>query len=662
MSLLNTGVTALSTAQLGIAAAQHNIANANTPGYSRQATMQATNAAMFSGAGFVGQGVHVETIMRSYSAVLNNQVYTAQSKSSELDAYYTMIARIDNLLADENSGISPVLAGFFQGVQDVAANPALVSARQSMVSAAQTLASRFQILDNRLAQLAEETNVQIKDSINLVNTYSAQIADLNGKILNLTSSGHQPNDLLDQRDQLVLELNKLVRTSIVQDSDGNINVFIGLGQQVVVGNQSIPLEARPSEADPEQWVIAQKGVNGLELPSSYFDGGSIGGLLSFRNDALNQAFNTLGQLAASIALTVNAQQQLGQDLLGNKEGDADFVSSFFKTSNPKAIENAKNAGSGSVAAFEFLPPTLSTDGNYYTQLTASDYEVRFGAGGNFTVTRLSDKQVVASGMEGTPVEFDGLRLDFSSGHANGDRYLLQPTREIGRNISVTQEIAGDVRKIAAAAPLRTSAGNNVGDAQISAGEIVSGAYSMAAFPLTLTYDEGSGTLTASSTPGSVLVNGTAVPFPFFPIPYNSGDEITIDGFSFTITGSPAQGDTFSIDPNTGGVADSRNMVKIGALQTAQTMDGDGTRGLSTFQVAYAQLVSDIGSKTKAALVSGEAQGIVLEQATEARNAVAGVNLDEEWANIMQYQLSYQAAARMMDTVSKLFDTLLTIGR
>jgi flagellar hook-associated protein 1 FlgK len=651
MSLLNTGVTALSTAQLGIASAQHNIANANTAGYSRQAIMQATNAAMFSGSGFVGQGVHVETVMRSYSAVLNKQVYTAQSKSSELDTYHTMIARIDNLLADANSGISPVLAGFFQGAQDVAANPALTSARQSMTSAAQTLANRFQILDNRLTQLAEETNVQLRDSIHLVNTYSAQIADLNGKILNLSASGHQPNDLLDQRDQLVLELNKLTRVSTIQDSDGNINVFVGMGQQVVVGNMSVPLEARPSKADPEHYVIAQKGVNGMELPTNYFDGGSIGGLLSFRNEALNQAASALGQLAASIALTVNAQQALGQDLLGNIKGDADFVADFFKISLPKAVANAKNTGAGGVDSFTFLPPTMSPDGNYYTQLTASDYEVKFTAGGNFTVTRLSDKQVVVpSGVPGAAEEFDGLRLKFSTGHANGDTYLLQPTREVGRNISVNQDIAGDVRKIAAASPIRTATGNNAGDAQISAGEIVDAAYSVPTLPITLTYNSTSGMLNASSS-----VSG-------FPTSYISGNEIIINGFAFKITGSPADGDTFTLGANTGGVADARNISRIGALQTAQTMNGDATHGVSTFQVSYAQLVSDIGSKTKAALVSGEAQTMALEQAMEARNAVAGVNLDEEWANIMQYQLSYQAAARMMDTVAKLFDTLLTIGR
>ncbi|WP_026687837.1 flagellar hook-associated protein FlgK [Azovibrio restrictus] len=661
MSLLNTGVTAIATAQLGLATTQHNIANANTAGYSRQSIMQATNIAMVTGAGSIGQGVHVSTIVRSYSAVLQSQVNSAQSKSSELDTYYGMISRIDNLLADSSSGMSPVLAGFFQGVQDVATNPSLVSARQSMVSSAQALVTRFQTLENRLSQLYEETNTQVKDTVGLINTYSSQIANLNEKIVALSTTGNTPNDLLDQRDQMVLELNKLVRVSTVQDSQGAYNVFAGNGQQLVVGNQVVPLEVRPSASDPERYVVAQQG-SAAELPDSYLDGGSLGGFLSFRTEALDQAANALGQMAASLALTVNAQQALGQDLLGNVSGDAAFVSEFFKIGSPKSVENSMNTGTGGVASFEFQDPQVSSSGNYYTQITTSDYEVRFAAGGSFEITRVNDGAVVATGTEGTAVNFDGLTLDFSAGHAAGDTYLLQPTREIARNITVNQEISGDVRKIAAAAPIRTAAATgNVGTATITAGSVVGSPYQIPA--LSLEYVAGTNSLRGFAPGTTVNVDGTnyAIAAATDEIPYTSGATITIDNFAFSISGTPAGGDRFLVEANTGGTADARNIVKIGALQTAQTMNGDGTKGVSTFQVSYAQLVSDIGTKTKTALVNGTAQATVLEQAVAARDAVSGVNLDEEAANLIKYQQAYQAAARMMDTVSKLFDTLLSIG-
>jgi flagellar hook-associated protein 1 FlgK len=659
MSLLGTGVTALNTAQLGLATTFHNISNVNTAGYSRQSTMQATNIAMMTGAGSIGMGVHVHTVLRNYDDILNKQVNDAQTKTSEFDTYYSMISRIDNLLADSNSGISPMLAGFFQAVQDVSANPTLISARQAMTSSAQALATRFQTLENRLAQLYDESNTQITATVNEINAYSGQIANLNEKIIALSAAnGHPPNDLLDAREQLVFELNQLVRVSSYVDSDNSLNVFIGNGQPLVVNIMTMPLEVRPSSADPERLIVGQKNSIS-EFPESYLDGGSLGGILAFRKEALDQAANTLGQVATSLALTVNAQHALGQDLLGAVNGDTGFVSDFFRLNDPKSIPNALNAGTGQIDDFSFLPPKLSDSGNYYTDLTTSDYEVRFiDNAGNFTITRLSDKTVI-SGTAGTPIEFDGLSLTLSAGHVQGDTYRLEPTREGARNIKVNQDIVADVRRIAVAMPIRTEANPaNTGHAVISAGEVVDAGYLIppAGSPVTVTYNAGMLDIVGGTT---VLVNGSApgaIPFAFSP-----GDEITVDGFKFTISGSPEDGDVFTLAANTGGTSDSRNMVKIGALQTALTMNGDGTKGVATFQVSYAQLVSDIGTKTKTVLSNAKAQDTVLQQALESKSAVSGVNLDEEAANLLKYQQAYQAAARVMNTVSTLFDTLLSIG-
>jgi len=361
---------------------------------------------------------------------------------------------------------------------------------------------------------------------------------------------------------------------------------------------------------------------------------------------------------------------LGQDLLGNILADAPvFISEFFKLSAPKSIENERNQGTGSVVRFEFTKPLpMSAEGNFYTELTNSDYEVRFDSRGTdtFTIVRLSDKQVVWDNLApppgyvpGDPARFDGLTLELSGGHMAGDKYLLEPTREIARNIKVNQEIAGDVRRIAAAMPVRTAAdANNTGTAQISAGEIVTAGYIRPATPWEITYDGSTGNLTINGTPGSVLVNGVPATFPFTHV---SGDEITIDGFKFTLTGTPEDGDIFTLEANVGGVADSRNIVKIGTLQTALTMNGGGLQnGVSTFQASYAQMASKVGTQTKTALSNGLAQSLVLNQALEKRSELAGVNLDEEAAHLLQYQQNYQAAARMLNTVSVLFDALLAI--
>ncbi|MDR2365311.1 MAG: hypothetical protein LBD68_05580, partial [Zoogloeaceae bacterium] len=386
---------------------------------------------------------------------------------------------------------------------------------------------------------------------------------------------------------------------------------------------------------------------------------------AFRRESLDQAANSLGQVAVSIALTVNAQQQLGQDLLGAVEGDAGFVSEIFGLRDPKVIANANNSNASAIALLAFNPPQISENGNYYTNLTGSDYEVRFTSATTYEVKRLSDNNVI-TGALGTPLSFDGLTLDISGAHAAGDTYLLQPTREAARNISVNQDITADVRRIAAAMPIRTSASTaNTGNAAISAGSVVDANYAIPAPPLTIRYDAATATLTGFNPASSIQATSggvtTVYPAGTTSIPYLSGDVIVVDGFSFSVTGVPADGDEFTLEANVGGTADARNIVQIGALQTALTMNGDGAKGVSTFQVAYAQLVSDIGTQTKSVLINSQTQETVLQQAIEARNAVAGVNLDEEAANLIKYQYAYQAAARVMNTVTTLFDTLLSIG-
>src|SRR5574337_1249440 len=154
-SLLNIGVTGLNAAQAGLVTTSHNIANASTPGFSRQAIVQTTQQPMYTGSGFFGQGTRVETVKRIYSEYLTQQVLSADTRRAQFSSYADQISQIDNLLADTSAGLSPALQGFFQAVQDTAANPASIPARQSMVSTGQSLVSRFQFLDQRLTEIRD---------------------------------------------------------------------------------------------------------------------------------------------------------------------------------------------------------------------------------------------------------------------------------------------------------------------------------------------------------------------------------------------------------------------------------------------------------------------------------------------------------------------------
>ncbi|PKO64953.1 MAG: flagellar hook-associated protein FlgK, partial [Betaproteobacteria bacterium HGW-Betaproteobacteria-17] len=235
-SILSIGQSALAAAQAGLSTTGHNIANAATPGYSRQIVVQGAAQPQSYGFGFMGQGTEISTVKRIYSEFLGAQVNTAQSTKSALDSYSTQIKRIDNMLGDPASGMSPALQGFFSGMQEMASNPSSIPSRQAALSSAETLASRFQSMAGRLQEIEQGVNSQVTSSVNVINSYAQQIAKLNDAIsLAQGASGKPPNDLLDQRDQLVLDLNKEIKATVVKQSDGGYNIFIGSGQPLVVG-------------------------------------------------------------------------------------------------------------------------------------------------------------------------------------------------------------------------------------------------------------------------------------------------------------------------------------------------------------------------------------------------------------------------------------------
>lgn len=658
--IFSIGVSGISAAQIGLLTTEHNVVNANTPGYSRQGAVQATNLAVSTGAGALGQGVHVQTVKRMYDNFLVAQLNSAQTQVSELDSFYSQISQIDNLLADADAGLSPALQDFFAGVQQVASNPSLLAGRQSMISSAQTLIGRFQNIDTRLSEIASEVNGRISSAVNDINAYASQIADINQRIVVAEAAYSQPaNDLLDKRDQLVAELNKLIKVSTSTNANGSYNVYIGSGQQLVVGTQVMEMTATASTADPTKIVVGLKTNSGTQqLPDSLIVGGQLGGLVDFRNESLESVSNELGRLATSLALTFNAQHSLGQDLLGNIAGNVGFVGDFFTISGPNVIGNASNTGGGSVSA-SFAAP--SNSGNFYTELTNSDYQVVFGAAGAYTITRLSDRQTVASGVGPGSVTVDGVVVNIASVGNNSDSFIIKPVSDAAQNIAVDARIASDPRLIAAAAPVRTSpVQTNTGSMTISQGEVSTG-YSTTGLPLTLT-----ATATAlSGVPGTwnaVYSDGSTPPLPWTGnVPLVNGTatlaSISFNGMSFDIKGSPAVGDQFTIQRNTSGVQDGRNAILFAKLQTQNTVSG----GTATFQSAYARLVADNGIMTREVKVKLDAQSAVLTQAQSARDSLSGVNLDEEAANMLKFQRAYQASSKILEIGNQLFDTILSLG-
>lgn len=673
--LISIAMTGINAAQAGLLTTGNNISNLSTEGYTRQRTLQASNPSVMTGAGGIGQGVHVVTVERMFSQALTTQVLNAQTNVSALDTYYAQVSQIDNMLADKEAGLTPLMQKFFDAAQSVATNPSSISARQSMVSAAETMTTGYRSMYERLTEIEAGINSQVRDTVGQINTYTEQIADLNEKIISASAIGGQPaNDLYDKRDKLVADLNELVKVTVTSNTNGSYNVFVGSGQQLVVGSQVTMMSAEPASADRSRNVIGLVGPTGniQELPESLISGGKLGGLLSFRSEALDASFNQLGLMATSFTQTFNAQHALGRDLLGNANGSANFVGEFFSVGAPEAIPNTNNPAGSPTVSITRAPVTLN-GANYSSKLTASDYQLSYEGGGTppFTLTRVSDN----TSWTGTALSdftsqlaTDGLQLSVTGTFSATDSYsyLIQPTRDAARHFAISDKIAADPRLIAAGL---SEAVAKVGVGNTGTGSVSSVSYA-AGFttgsPLSLSYNAVAGSLSGFPATGTVdvTVGGTTTTYTMpLSVPYTAGATTTItvngggwSGVSLVLSGTPNNLDTFTLAAS--GVEDGRNIVKLGNLQTQDTMLG----GKATYQDNYAAFVNDVGNKTASAEISSVAQTSLLKQAVAAREAVSGVNRDEEAAKLIEYQQAYQASAKVIEIASNLFDTLLSIGR
>ena len=653
-SLLAIGKTGLYAAQAALATTGHNIANANVAGFSRQTVVQATSAALDTGVGFLGTGTEIAQIKRYSDNFLNTQVRSAQASTSGLESYYSQIKQIDNLLADTTSGLSPAMQGFFKGVQDMAANRASVPSRQAMLSSAETLATRLQDLDSRLGEIRSGVNGEIEASVTAINTYGAQIAKLNEQISNFASSATRPpNDLLDQRDQVVLELNKFVKASVTPGDNGSLTISIGNGQPLVVGNDSFQLAAMVSPTDLTRLEVGyQVGTKVAVLPDGALSGGKLGGVLEFRTETLDKAQSALGKIAIGMAFEFNAQHQLGLDQNGNPGQPFFNVAPAFVGAS---INNAKGTNANPAAE---LTAKVTDPG----KLKDSDYEVTFN-GTSYKVVRQSDNAEVGTvtpAADGTATfEVDGVEFNFKNNARNKDTFLVRPTIDGAANFNV---LANDVSQIAAAAPILTSMPlTNTGTAKISEGKVSKDFLTApAALPVTLAFDETSGNLTGFPAGMVTVVNskGESSQVNANNVKFDNGSTYSFGGVSVTMTGKPGNGDKFTIATNSSGVGDTRNIAALGELQTKNIFNN----GTATLTSSYAQMVSQVGNKTREVQVNAQAGNALLAQATGAQADVSGVNLDEEAANLIKYQQAYQASSKVMQIAGTIFDTLLSISR
>jgi flagellar hook-associated protein 1 FlgK len=643
MSIYGIAVSALNAAQAGLATTSNNIANANTPGYSLEKTVQAQMPSQNTGSGFIGQGVSVSTVQRQYDQFLSAQVLAAQTQSSNLDTQLGLAQQVSNLLGNSSSGLTPAMQDFFTAVNAVANAPQSVPARQTLISSAQSLVSSLQSLDQNMNQIRDGLNGQITNSVTQINSYAKQIASLNDQIVQLqaNSPNQPPNALLDQRDQLVNQLSKEIRVSTLKQSDGSLNVFIGNGQSLVLGNQTTTLQTVTSTTDPTALEVAYSN-NGTvnRIQQSSLQGGNLGGYIGFRQTVLDPAVNALGRIAMGVADNFNTQQQQGLDLNGA------LGTSMFTMATPRVTAATSNVGTGVLTATINSTSTL-TGNDYSVQFDGTNYNV-YDTSTNTLVQAITPAQLAA----GQAVAGTGITLQLTGGvPANSDTFLVRPTVNGASNITLN---ITDPTKIAAASAVRSNAPTtNIGTGVIGAASVTGGLPLNANLldTVTVSFVDATHFTVTDNTLGTALVGppGTL---------YNpaAGATLTFNGWTTQISGAPSAGDTFTVTKNTNATTDGTNMLLMAALQTANTL----ANGTTSFQGAYGQLLGQVGTQTNQLTVTSQAQTSMLASVTAAQQAVSGVNLDEEAANLLRYQQAYQAAGKAMQIANTMFDTILNL--
>jgi flagellar hook-associated protein 1 len=626
--LISLGTRTMFAAQAQINTTANNISNANTPGYSRQTVQLETAGGQFTGAGFFGKGVNISTVQRAHNAFLSaeasNTAAVAAGDATRLD----YLQRMEQAFRMGESGLGFAAGHLLNAFVDVASNPSDASSRQVVLSRVEELASRYRSAAGELTALQQGISQDLKTSIATVNELTKRVADLNQQIARVKGLGHEPNDLLDQRDRLVGEISQFLQVTQIPAPDGTVGLFIAGGQRLVLGNDALPLTLVPDAYDNSvlRLGIREGGVD-RPLVESSLGGGTLAGMLRFQSQDLPAAINQVGRMAAALAARLNEQQALGFDLNGNAGGP------LLSTGAPRTLPHASNTGTAQVTA------TLTGA----TSLEAADYELRF-QGGAWQLRRMPEGGWAAY----TPgTEVGGVTLAVPAGTpAEGDRFLVQPVRFAATDLRAA---LADPNGIAAASPVAAVVDPaNQGTVGVTT-LLPKQADPNLAQPLEIVFT--SPTNFTIVGPVSGAPSTTLVP----------GEPIRINGWELTLTGVPQAGDRIEVVSTaavSGALASNNgNALALLDLRDEGMVDGE------TIANAYASVLADVGIRVQGAKASADMSKAIARDAQAARDNLSGVNLDEEAARLIQFQQAYQAAAKVLQVAQQVFDTILqTAGR
>lgn len=653
MSLLNVGARALLANQTALQTAGHNIANVSTPGYSRQTVVLQTVQGQFTGGGYIGKGVDVQTIQRNHSELLTRQSTAASAVDAGDTVRMDRLRQLQEVFSGGASGIGASINDMMNALSDVVSAPTDLTARSVALTRMDETAARMRDASQRLDEIGYTVAEQLKGSMVAVNSLAKNIAGINEQIARAKGNGQPANDLLDQRDQLIRELNQHIQTSQVAADDGTVSVFVAGSQPLVLGNQAAtlsiddPIDFGAGSGKKVLSFLAPGSSTKVELNESMLGGGQVAGLLRFQNNDLAEGRNLLGRMAIAISESMNTQNRLGLTLNG-QPGENLFA--------PISLGNATPSN------FNTSTATMALTVADPTALQASSYTVSFTAGDAGSVTRHSDGKVFNfDGSALPPVTVasvfsaQGLGVTLSGAVNAGDQFVINSLQGAAAELQALQYSPTD---LAAANPVNAAMGaTNGGSLQLASlkatGPITQPATGS---PVTIAFTAGSPATYSATVPGppvATIATGN----------YVSGEKIAINGWEIALQGAPKSGDTVTVGNATDSQygdwyeRDTGNASALMALRDVPMFDN------ATLADGFASAMAQVGTRTQSAQFAAELSSSIAANLERDRTAVSGVNLDEEAARLIQYQQAYQASAKMIQIAQNIFDTLIQgLGR
>ena len=634
-SLLALGSRAVNAAYTQLQATGNNIANANIKGYSRQQVQLATNSAELTGSGYLGRGVTVTTIARASNQFMAQQVVHTASAAAADAARRDRLSQLEKVFAGGETGLGHAATRIFNSFADLAAAPTDLAARQTVLARLEDFASLSRSTSAQIEALQGSVAHDVRGAVTEVNAMTKALAKLNVSIQKAGAEGHSPNDLLDQRDQLIQRLGEKLQLQIYYGADDTANLFVGSGQSLVVGSQAFAVMATDSPDDPGRVRISiDQGGLSAEMSLQDVGEGQIGGLLDVQNGALAEARNRLGQWVAGLTGAVNQQQGFGLDLQGQAGAP------LFGHSAPQAVPaqgNRQDAGGHYLA-------TVSLAVTDPARLQASDYRLAPDPAqpGQYIVTRLADGQVFQPVADGDTLDGFAITIGPTAPQA-GESFRLKPVAGAAGDLQV---LLKNPRGVAAASPVTALAAvTNTGTASVRSGAIVA-APALAYRPLTLRFTDDQGAYEIVDAGNAVQASGTFV----------AGRPIAYDGIALSLSGLARSGDQVQLAPTAHPAASNGNAVRFDDMARLGLIDG------ATVTDAHANTLSMLGVYYQGARSAAETSQAVAGRAAEDLSSQVGVNLDEEAARLIQYQQAYQASAKVLQSAQAILDTLLNIGR